>query len=158
MLPILMPSSNPKAEHPGCKAWLQIATSDPLVFQVWIYHTEMHYRLMFGRPLDSECDLFLLYTKIIKSLNERMNNPETASSDANILCVSGMAVYGGREEMPRTRSRWPSQGPLVNLNGAATYGQLRSVPEHVQGMNLLIKMRGGLGGIKTPGIAGMLSL
>jgi len=109
-------------------------------------------------PVDPECDLFLLYANIIKSLNERMQNAETASSDANILCVSGLAVYGGQEEKPRTRTRWPSQGPLMNLNGAGTYGQLRSMPEHGKGLDLLIKMRGGLDNLKTPGMAAMLSL
>lgn len=158
MLPVLMPSSNPKVEHPGCKAWLQIVIQDPLLFQVWIYHTEMNYRLMFGRPLDPECDLFLLYTKIIKSLNERMQIADTACSDANILCVSGLAVYGGPQEKPSTRTRWPTQGPLMNLNGAGVYGQLRSMAEHVDGLDLLIKMRGGLKKIKTPGMAAMLSL
>jgi hypothetical protein len=133
-----------------------MAISDPLVFQVWIYHTEMHHRIIFKRPLDPECDLFMLYAEIIKSLNERMKNAETACSEENILCVSGLAVYGGEAVKSTTRTKWPSQGPLKDLNGIGTYTQLRSGAEHYNGQDLLIRLRGGLQNIKTPGLAAML--
>ena len=135
-----------------------MATSDPLVWKVYVYHTEMHHRVLARRPLDPEFDLFLLYTEIIKMLNERMQTAETACTDENILSVSGLQIFGGIENTSASRTRWPTQGPLMNLNGVALYGQLKAVAEHRIGQDAMIKQRGGLQNIKTPGIAAMISL
>lgn len=153
-----MPSSGPNVDHPGNKTLTKIIMGDPLLFQIWEYHTELHYRFKFGRPLDPECDFLSLEGKIIKSLNERMRNEASACSDSNILCVLGLTTYGTLRIKEPGRARWPCQGPLTSLNGLDTLGRLPSVQEHIRGLESLVKMRGGINKIKTPGIAPMLSM
>jgi hypothetical protein len=153
-----MPSSKPNVDHPGNKVLAQIIISDPLLFQIWEYHTEIHYRFKFGRPLDPKCDFLRLEGKIIKTLNERMGNTANACSDSNILCVLGLTTNGTLRIKQPDRSKWPSQGPLTSLNGLDTLGRLPSVQEHIRGLDSLVKMRGGFLKITTAGIAPMLSM
>jgi hypothetical protein len=158
VLPAIMPSSKPSVDHAGNKALVQLIITDPLLFQIWEYHTELYYRFKFGRNLVGECDFLESYSRIIKSLNERMANAETACSDSSILCVVGVTTYGTLMAKPIERTRWPSQGPLKNLNCLDTLGRLPSVQEHINGLDLLVTMRGGLQNVKTPGMAPMISL
>lgn len=159
ILPAIMPSSKPNVDHAGNKALVQMICNDALLFLIWEYHTEIHFRFKFGRPLVEDCDFLLLYGEIIKSLNERMRGKaDTACSDASILCVLGVTTYGTLLAKPLERTRWPSQGPLMNLNALDTLGRLPSVLEHLRGLDLLIGLRGGIHSIKTPGIAPMVSM
>ena len=158
LLPAVMPSNKPSIDHAGNKVLVQLIITDPLLFQIWEYHTELHYRFKFGRHLVGECNFLESYSRIIESLNERMADAETACSDSNILCVVGMTIYGTLMSTPPERTRWPSQGPLTNLNCLDTLGRLPSVQEHINGLDLLVTMRGGLHSLKTPGIAPIISL
>jgi hypothetical protein len=154
----IMPTIKPNIEHEGTKTQTQMATTDPLLFRVWMYHTEIHYRLKLERPLDPECDFLLLYSQIVKALSERMQDANTACSDVNILCVLGLTTYGSQELKQHGRTRWPSQGPLTSLNALDILGRLPLVQEHIKGLELLVMLRGGIKNIKTVGIAPLVSL
>ncbi|KAE9370819.1 hypothetical protein N431DRAFT_468834 [Stipitochalara longipes BDJ] len=159
ILPAIMPSTKPNVDHPGIKAMVQMICNDSLLFQIWRCHTEIHQRAKFGYPLIEECDFLLLYGQIIKSLNERMRSQtDIACSDASILCVLGVTTYGTLLAKPPGRMRWPSQGPLTNLNALDTLGRLPSILEHINGLDLLVGIRGGIHNITTPGIAPMISI
>ena len=152
-----MPSSRPNVDHPGNKAFIQMITSDPILFDVWEVHTEVHHRFKFKRPLIPDYDFDLLHSRSIRNLNVRLNT-ELASDDSTILSVLGLAMYGDLMVRPPERTRWPSQGPLTNLNGIDTLGRLRSFIQHINGLNDLIKWRGGMQKISTPGVAPLLSV
>jgi hypothetical protein len=158
VLPAIMPSSNPSIDHAGNKVLVQLIITDPLLFQIWEYHTELHYRFKFGRHLVGHCDFLESYSQIIESLNQRMRNVETQCSDSSILCVVGVTTYGPLMAKPLERTRWPSQGPLTNLNCLDTLGRLPSVQLHINGLAQLVGMRGGIQNVKTPGMAPLISL
>lgn len=97
--------------------------------------------------------------QVIKLLNQEMQNPKRACRDENILAVSGMAHYGWEnvdENLKKTVT--PSQGPLRGLQGLDTYSILRAVPQHLDGLEILVKLRGGLGKIEAKGLTGLINL
>lgn len=132
--------------------------SDPILFDIWEVHTEIIYRYRFKRPLVPDLDFDLLHSRSIRDLNLRLNSDELAREDSTILCVLGLTLYGELMVRPPERTRWPSQGPLTNLNGIDTIGRLRSFKQHINGLNDLIRWRGGIQNVKRPGIAPMLSV
>jgi len=87
-----------------------------------------------------------------------MQDPERACRDENILAVGGMAHYGWEhvdENLKKIVA--PSQGPLSSLQGLDTYSILRAVPQHLDGLESLIKLRGGLDKIQAEGITGLIN-
>jgi hypothetical protein len=153
-----MPSSNPSIDHAGNKALAQLIISNPLLFQIREYHTELHYQFKFERHLVGQCDFLKSYSQIIESLNQRIRNVETQCSDSSILCVVGVTTYGPLMAKPLKRTRWPSQGPLTSINCLDTLGWLPSVQLHIKGLAQLFGMRGGIQNVKTPGMAPLISL
>jgi hypothetical protein len=153
-----MPSSRPNVDHPGIKAFIQMIPSDPLLFDIWEVHTEVHHRYKFKRPLIPECDFDKLHSRSIRNLNLRLSDDDLAREDSTILSVLGLTMFGELIVRPPERTRWPSQGPLTNLNGIDTLCRLRSFKEHINGLSDLIRWRGGMQNVTTPGLAPLLSV
>jgi hypothetical protein len=91
-------------------------------------------------------------------LNEQLQDRATACSDGNLLAVGGLGFFG--QSLPNLHSSrvFPNQGPLQELQRLYVYSQMIYDPVHRRGMDLLIKMRGGLDKFKTHGIAAVTSL
>jgi hypothetical protein len=93
----------------------------------------------------------------IKMVNEAIQNPSRALSDAVITSVAILINSRGDEIMLDENLRSPFQSPLRSLQWLDMYGSLLSNPVHVSGLAQLIKLRGGLEHIKLPGISSIVS-
>lgn len=118
----------------------------------------IHRRILKGEPLSDSTRLVRTDAQVIKLLNQEMQDPERACRDENILAVGGMAHYGWEnvDENPKKMSA-PSQGPLRGLQGLDTYSILRAVPQHLDGLESLVKLRGGLDKLEAKGITGLVN-
>lgn len=96
------------------------------------------------------------YTEVVRGINRSFEDPETRCDDENILAVLTLAFHG--QSMPPQSSKPPSQGPMNALQALDIYtGYIDTVPMHVAGLHKMLAMRGGLGEIKFPGLAAMIS-
>lgn len=146
-------------ENPKGHEWIRLAVENPAALQVRLYSTELYHRVLFRRPLNPTTNLLAIHAETIKLLNEQLQNPVTACSDGNILAVGGLAFFGQNVPKPKPISSGslPSQGPLNNLHGLNVYSQMIYDPVHLKGLDMLIKIRGGLETIRASGIAAVTS-
>jgi hypothetical protein len=118
----------------------------------------IHRKVLRGESLSDSHRLVRADAQVIKLLNLEMQDPERACRDENILAVGGMAHYGWEnvDENPK-KTVAPSQGPLKGLQGLDTYSVLRAVPPHLDGLESLVKLRGGLEKIEAKGLTGLIN-
>jgi hypothetical protein len=95
--------------------------------------------------------------KSIKMVNEAIQQPSKALSDAVILSVGALVNNRGDELMWDENLRSPFQSPLQSLQWLDIYGSLLPNPVHLSGLAQMIKLRGGLEQTELPGLAPILS-
>jgi hypothetical protein len=87
------------------------------------------------------------HSMAVASINEALNDPARATSDATIMAVDTLSLHQppSMDEVRTQPKRLPSQGPLKALQSVDLYGgpiQFASV--HRAGVLKMIKMRGGV--------------
>ena len=92
----------------------------------------------------------------IKMVNEAIQNPSRALSDAVIASVGCLVHSGWDESMWDESLRSPFQSPLQGLQLLDIYGSILTNPVHLSGLAQLIKLR-GQGQTKVPGLASIIS-
>jgi hypothetical protein len=98
------------------------------------------------------------YSEVIREVNRRFSDPSTRYSDENLFAVMTLAFHGSATEVETCTPRSPSQGPLTSMQLLDIYtGRLDPVDIHLRALNTMLTFRGGLGDIKFPGLAAMLS-
>jgi hypothetical protein len=93
----------------------------------------------------------------IKMVNEAIQNPSRALSDAVITSVAVLINNRGDELMLDENLRSPFQSPLRGLQLLDTIGSLLPNPVHHSGLAQMIKLREGLEQTELPGLAPILS-
>lgn len=102
-------------------------------------------------PLSSIC-----YAEVVRGVNRSFDDPITRCDDDNLLAVLTLAFHG--QSIPPQSSKPPMQGPMNAMQGLDIYtGYIDTVPMHVAGLQRMLALRGGLGNIKFPGLAAMIS-
>jgi hypothetical protein len=101
--------------------------------------------------------LVFLESESIKRINEAMQNPARALSDAVITSVGCLVNNSWDETMWDENLRSPFQSPLRGLQLLDTIGSLLPNPVHHSGLAQMIKLREGLEQTELPGLAPILS-
>ncbi|KAK5044490.1 hypothetical protein LTR84_010771 [Exophiala bonariae] len=98
------------------------------------------------------------YSELVRGLNRRLNDVEKRYSDEILFAVQTLAFHGRAAKDDTDNLQSPSQGPLNSMQLLDIYaGRLDPVDVHLQALSNIVSMRGGLGAIKFPGLAAMLS-
>ena len=103
--------------------------------------------------------ILVCHAETVKLVNQRLDNPDTACDDINILAVMTLAInditsLADLDSEPEHRAQQPNQGPLRSLRHLNLYGSiLKFVPLHRQGMAMMVEKRGGIQNITFPGLA-----
>ena len=146
-------------------SWFQPFWHDPNLFTIFLFGALSHKRLHclrkektgdIFRPPDKEL-LNFLELESIKRVNEAIQSPSRALTDAVITSVGCLLNNGWDGLMLDGNPRSPFQSPLRGLQWLDIYGMLMPDPVHLSGLAQIIKLRGGLEQIKLPGISPILS-
>jgi hypothetical protein len=86
-----------------------------------------------------------------------MRDPVEACKDINIFAISALSK-GGQFKKMDVSLKTPKQGPLRSLQSINSFGLTESNPLHFDGLSKLMELKGGLGKIKMPGLAALISL
>jgi hypothetical protein len=163
----LMPSSLNGPTNAAILSWFQPFWHDSKLFTIFLFGALSHKRLHclrkektgdIFRPPDNEL-LNFLELESIKRVNEAIQNPSRALSDAviiSVMCLVNNTVIGD-ELMWDDNLRSPFQSPLRDLQWLDIYGRLMPNPVHLSGLAQLIKLRGGVEQIQLPGLAPIIS-
>ena len=160
-----MPSSLTEPNSAAILSWFQVFRLDSTLFTVVLFGAVSHKRL-YSLRMEKTRDiwkpqhnnmLILLELEAIKRVNEAIQDPSRALSDAVIICVMGLVNNGGSDLMWDENPRLLFQSPLRDLQWLDVYGRLMPNSVHLNGLAQLVKLRGGLEHIKLPGLAPILS-
>jgi hypothetical protein len=157
--PSLFPSASSGAADPVGSVWLDCAMHSPMVFYALMYGAGDHqvYHRNGPSTAKSAALLRLSYkTQAIKLVNEQLQQCGRDSTDALLLSISVLAVYGS-ERNAKTEHVHP-QSPLATAQNLDFYGRKRFVPAHMQALYLVTQQTGGLESIKLYGLADTLAL
>lgn len=155
IVPNLVPQIGNGVENPAAPLWIQLAATSPALYYTWMHCAMIYYDALRGEPDECVEHKIASNSLAVNLINQQMLDRARACSDQNILAVLGLAVHG-QDTLPPFQ-KTPTQGPLRNLQGLALYSSLRSVPLHLNGLALLIEMRGGLEKITLPGVGAIIS-
>lgn len=101
--------------------------------------------------------VFRARAEIVRHVSIAMRDPVEACNDVNIFAVSSLAKNGFFQSV-QTSLKTPKQGPLRNLQFLSALGLTENVPIHFNGLWKIIEFKGGLGTVKMPGVAALVSL
>ena len=146
--------------------WFPLSLSDPALFTAFMYGSLCHQRVQclnswvprstFGPK--QERILQLCEMEAIKLINQAVRDPSRASSDSVLLSVICMAHHQAPGERQSRHRRTAFNPPLQRLQWVDVYGCLPPNMIHIRGLLRLIKLRGGLDGIKLAGVRPTISL
>lgn len=109
------------------------------------------------QPDADEAAVHLAITnRAVGLLSQQMSDPTIATQEANIWAVVALG-YSATVGPVRT-GKLPQQSFLRELQSLHIYGRLRINQIHLAGLIQLVQMIGGPQNLKTPGMAGVMSL
>ncbi|KAL4909850.1 hypothetical protein BDW74DRAFT_44791 [Aspergillus multicolor] len=159
MTPRMIPSSGVK--NPYLDAWLPASMHSPMLFSALLLSSLTHKRmrsLVRGEQglYDSFVDdsfLFLCQQEARLRVNAALRQYDSAVADATILSVAMMIEAAGAPEGRDWTAESPLTPPLQGLQWLNIHGARLPNMEHQAGLCKLVKLKGGLQNIKTPGAA-----
>jgi hypothetical protein len=102
---------------------------------------------------DTEHDLQVSYKETISAINDSLRDPTRATADSTILAVL-MAVEKPDVQIDKPWAQEsPFQAPLQGLQWLKVHSAREPNISHQDGLCRIVKLRGGLTNIATPGIA-----
>lgn len=134
------------------KAWLSTGLEHPLVFHALVFAGSIHLDFLRTSKIFPNSPQALSHKLIvIQKLKEIMSNPKKACRDEVILAI---LVLSSHETQDQSQVRCsPFNSPLQSAQWLNIYGNIRYVPEHMQAVLDIIKMRGGLEKLELHGLA-----
>ncbi|EXJ91073.1 hypothetical protein A1O1_04180 [Capronia coronata CBS 617.96] len=116
----------------GQSSWSGFAMSDQLVFHATLFSWGMHFRARAGAvsPPDPEEEMQVMQHKLaaVKLINDRLSDLEQAASDETIAAVAALA------------------------NIALVVDSFSEARKHMQGLDAIVRMRGGLSSLGESGV------
>jgi hypothetical protein len=161
----MLPSSLNGPRSTTILSWFQLSRHDSTLSTVFLFAAVAHQRLNYLTkrktadiltPQNNEMLIFL-ELESIKRINEAMQNPSRALSDAVINSVGCLVNNSWDKTMWDENLRSPFQSPLRRLQLLDTLGSLSPNPVHYSGLAQMIKLREGLEQTELPGLAPILS-
>jgi len=128
---------------------------NPSLYTTWVHCISVYYYALRGQWKQSEL-LLSTHSRALEALNREMQDPVNACSDSNILAIWALASHGWEKFLPPGH-KVPNQGRMKHLQSLDRYSLMKLVPLHLDGLGVLIQMRGGLDQITTDGISGLIS-
>ncbi|KAL2219719.1 hypothetical protein M432DRAFT_655235 [Thermoascus aurantiacus ATCC 26904] len=153
--PRLTPGSSPPngLGNAAIASWLPLSWSDPTARLRSL--GQRRDRSIF-QPQDAQA-MWLCEVEAISLINQAIQDPARALTDAVILSVLSLATNRVDNSVFGKESRTPFQPPLRNLQWLDVYGKLSPNPVHMKGLAQLVMLRGGLEKIELPGLAAIIS-
>ncbi|KAJ5930923.1 hypothetical protein N7466_006416 [Penicillium verhagenii] len=158
MTPRVLPATN--SLNPYLQFWLPLSMNDNALFSALLSASLSHQAI--NRLLengfsfsdqDTEHHLQVSYKETISAINDSLRDPYRATADGTILAVL-MAVEKPDVQMHRPWSQEsPFQAPLQGLQWLKVHSAREPNIAHQDGLCRIVKLRGGLSNIETPGIA-----
>jgi hypothetical protein len=151
------PPDNGNLEKSVAHLLYQQCLSQRLLFHAFLFSQFARNRLnaTFRSTNDSH-EMIVCHLETVKGINRSIQYGPTACSDENIIAVLALAISGPAAATKSPKA--PSQGPLKALQCLDIYGgALEKVPSHAAGLMKMVSMRGGLEGLKLPGLAQQIS-
>ncbi|KAJ9613098.1 hypothetical protein H2200_003039 [Cladophialophora chaetospira] len=168
-LKVLWPGLTPRplvgAEPPASKAWFPMALNDPVALHSLLFGALSHKRLNLLRGAGAHVNLDVASLEVdmrrceiesIALINKalRKDNTITDAMIVSVLCMAANAWDLTLERFLEQSAPAPVFDPLLkSLQWLDIYGLLSVHPTHAAGLVQLIKLRGGLHKIQTPGLA-----
>jgi len=155
IIPHLVPEIQKGIENPATALWVSLALENPSLYKTWVHCISVYYFALRGQWKQSE---FLLSThsRALEAMNGEMQDSVHACSDSNILAVWGLATHGWEKFLP-PGYKVPNQGRMKHLQSLDRYSLMKFIPLHLNGLEALTQMRGGLDKVKSEGIAALIS-
>ena len=100
-------------------------------------------------------ELLALHYKATQFLNKTLQDSVLASSDETICAVMILACSGADLTVPRS-SRSCFDPPLTSMQWLDVYATIDMSEMHFQGLEHLLKMRGGLSNLSMDGVADII--
>jgi hypothetical protein len=154
MWPLLLPRDireDPTAD------WIPSALAHSVLFSACIYGSAVH---LHSRGLDISCIDFRKILgseqETISALNSLLQDPAQAVQDEVILTVLTL-TFNRNEAKNSVISDPDPQRPLQDLQWLRLYSSLPVNHTHVNGLAMLLELKGGLDKIHLPGLAALLS-
>lgn len=155
IIPRLVPEVQKGIENPAADLWVGLALQNPSLYKTWVHCVSVYYFALRGQWKQSEL-LLSTHSRALKAMSREMENPVRACSDSNILAVWGLAAHGWEKFLPPNH-KVPNQGRMRFLQSLDRYSLMKFVPQHLDGLDVLIHMRGGIDRITSEGIAALIS-
>ncbi|KAJ6022200.1 hypothetical protein N7540_007704 [Penicillium herquei] len=158
MTPRVLPATN--SVNPYLQFWLPLSMNDRALFPA-LLSASLSHRVINGllsgvissRYSDDTPHLQACYKETISALNDVLRDPARATTDQTILAVL-MTVEKPEIEMHKLWSQEsPFQAPLQGLQWLNVHSAREPNLTHQNGLCRIIKLRGGLSNIQTPGVA-----
>ncbi|KAJ5537774.1 hypothetical protein N7494_007253 [Penicillium frequentans] len=158
MTPRVLPATN--SLNPYLQFWLPLSMNDKALFSALLSaslsHQTINCLLDGGASLwtrDTERNLQVSYGETIRAINDSLRDPIRATADSTILAVL-MAVEKPDVQIGKPWSQEsPFQAPLQGLQWLKVHSAREPNIAHQEGLCRIVKLRGGLSNIGTPGIA-----
>ena len=158
MTPRVLPATN--SLNPYLQFWLPLSMNDKALFSALLSaslsHQTINCLLDGGVSLwtrDTEHNLQVSYGETIRAINDSLRDPIRATADSTILAVL-MAVEKPDVQIGKPWSQEsPFQAPLQGLQWLKVHSAREPNIAHQEGLCRIVKLRGGLSNIGTPGIA-----
>lgn len=109
-----------------------------------------------GWPAMPANELMLCQTEAVHAINDKLLQPATACDDESVRIVFSLTWHGALKQQrpPKT----PRQSPLADLQSLKMFmGFIACDLFHAQGLDNMLKMRGGLDRVIMPGLAFLVS-
>lgn len=94
-------------------------------------------------------------SQAVSCLREQMSHPALAVREENIWAVTALAYRG--EALPLRSGKLPRQSFLKELQELNIFGRIIADEAHKAGLISLVQLHGGIGNLKTPGMASSIT-
>lgn len=161
MWPTLLPGSvNRKYQS----SWYSLSCGDKALHTAFMFGSFAHQRALrlsksYGSFTSAAQNMLkILEANAISNVNNAIQDPDRATSDATILSVVCLANNKLDDSIWQRSVFSPFQAPLRRLQWLDIYGRLLPNPVHQAGLAQIIAVKGGLKKIQLPGLASVISL
>lgn len=164
--PFLTPDSPNVSGIVANSTWFPLSLTDATLFTAFLFGSLSHQCVRWRnrsipdgafKPQDLRT-MQMVEIETIKLINEAIQDPARAVSDAVLLSVLCMAHNTSHNNSQQRANRSPFTAPLQHLQWLDVYGSFPPNLVHIKGLIQMVMLRGGVEKIELPGLASILSL